>query len=391
MLRTLYIILFSVFLFNFYACGDTGAQKEASVTDNSEGEDPISTAIKVTDAQFEGEKMQLGSLGEHNFATVVTVTGMIDIPPQNKAVITAFSGGYIKHTPLLIGNSVKKGDFLLSLENPEFIQMQQEYLEAVEQLTYLKSEYERQETLLAEQITSQKNFLKAESDYKRNRAVYNGLRKKLQMLNISPENVEKGILTPAATVYAPISGNITQVNVSIGQYVSPSEIIMEIVNTDHIHVELSVFEKDVLRIEKGQEIRFRIPEVSKDYFKADVYLVGTSIDPQSRTVQVHGHLHDDENYNFAMGMFVEADIITEDKMLTSLPDEAVIELEDKYYVLVLDQEGNGTKTFHAKEVKIGARYAGHTAIVDPGEISASDQLLLNGGFHLLGESVGHDH
>lgn len=389
MQRILYITLFSIFLYCFSACGDTNAKNEALTADN---DNKGNTAfIKVTDAQFEGGEMQLGSLGEHNFATVATVSGMIDIPPKNKAVISAFSGGYIKQAPLLIGDSVKKGDALLSLENPEFIQIQQEYLEAVEQLTYLKSEYGRQKTLLAEQITSQKNFLRAESDYKRNLAIYNGLRKKLQMLNISPKNVEKGILTPEATIYAPIAGNITQVNVSIGQYVSPSEIIMEIANTDHIHLELSVFEKDVMNIKKGQKIRFKIPEVSKEYFGAEVYLVGTSIDPKNRTIRVHGHLHDDENHNFTMGMFVEADIITQDKMLTSLPDGAVIELEGEYFVLVLDKEENGEKTFRAKEVKIGERYDGYTAITDPGEVNASDQLLIKGGFHVLGESDSHDH
>src|SRR5690606_17698499 len=141
--------------------------------------------------------------------------------------------------------------------------------------------------------------LRAESDYKRNLAVQNGLRQKLQMLNIEPKNVEKGIFTPEVALYAPIAGSITQVNVSIGQYVSPSEIIMEIVNTDHIHVELSVFEKDVMNIKKGQKIQFKIPEVSKEYFEAEVYLVGASIDPQSRTIRVHGHLHDDENHNLA--------------------------------------------------------------------------------------------
>src|SRR5690606_31969487 len=149
--------------------------------------------------------------------------------------------------------------------------------------------------------------------------------------------------TPEAALYAPIAGSITQVNVSIGQYVSPSEIIMEIVNTDHIHVELSVFEKDVMNIKKGQKIQFKIPEVSKEYFEAEVYLVGASIDPQSRTIRVHGHLHDDENHNLAVGMFVEADILTQDKMLPSLPDGAVIEQDDKYFVLVLDKEEKGER------------------------------------------------
>ena len=384
MLRILYITLFSIFLYCFSACGDADIKKETPAVNNEDNGN--TSTIPVTNAQFEGEKMQLGRLGEQNFATLVNVAGIIDIPPQNKAVISSFSGGYIKYTPLLIGNSVQKGEVLVSLENPEFIQMQQEYLEAVEQLAYLKSEYDRQETLLAEQITSQKNFLKAESDYKRNLATYNGLRKKLQMLNISPENVEKGTLTSEVTIYAPISGYVTEVNVSIGQHVSPSEIIMEIANTDHIHVELSVFEKDVMNIKKDQKIRFRIPEVSKEYYEAEVYLVGTSIDPKNRTVKVHGHLHDDKNHNLALGMFVEAEIFTQDEIRPSLSDGALIELEGKYFVLVLDGEGNGTRTFRPEEVKIGERYNGYTAITDPGNINSSDQILTKGGFNLLGES-----
>ena len=389
MLRILYITLFSVLLYCFSACGGTNTKNEARPNGNENKEE--TTTIRVTDAQFEGEGMQLGSLSEHNFATVVTVSGVIDIPPKNKAVISAISGGYVTHAPLLIGDNVKKGDVLLRLENPEFIQIQQEYLEAVEQLAYLRSEYERQKALLAEQITSQKNFLRAESDYKRNLAVQNGLRQKLQMLNIEPKNVEKGIFTPEVALYAPIAGSITQVNVSIGQYESPSEIIMEIVNTDHIHVELSVFEKDVMNIKKGQKIQFKIPEVSKEYFEAEVYLVGASIDPQSRTIRVHGHLHDDENHNLAVGMFVEADILTQDKMLPSLPDGAVIEQDDKYFVLVLDKEEKGERTFHAQEVKISTRYGGYTAIPDSGDVNPSDQLLVKGGFHLLGETDSHGH
>ena len=280
---------------------------------------------------------------------------------------------------------------MLSLENPEFVQIQQEYQESFEQLSYLKSEYERQKSLVAEQITSQKNFLKAESEYKRTLARYNGLGQKLKMLNISPGNVEKGIIVSEVTIFAPIDGSITKVNVSKGMYVSPSDEIMEIINTDHIHLELSVFEKDVMKIKKNQKIRFRISEASQEYYEAEVYLVGTSIDTDSRTVKIHGHLHDDENHNFAVGMFVEATIITENRVMKALPSESVVTMDNKQYVLSLVSEDNEVNVFKTNRVQTGDGYNGYIAITDVGELKDNDQVIVKGGFNLLGETAGHDH
>ena len=123
--------------------------------------------ISVTKAQFESSKMTLGSLSKQDFPEVVKTTGMIDIPPQSKEVISSFYGGFIKKSSLLIGDKVKKGQALVTIENPKFVDMQQDYLEIKEQLSYLKTEYTRQKTLFDEQITSERNYLKAKSDYKR--------------------------------------------------------------------------------------------------------------------------------------------------------------------------------------------------------------------------------
>ena len=389
MLRIQYILFPLILLLSITGCGET---KTANNTPkNLEENEQHQTTITISKDQFEGENMILGKLETQNFPTLVSVTGSIDVPPQNRAIVSSFTGGYIKRTPLLIGDKVKKGQALITLENPEFVQLQQDYLEVAEQLTYLKSEFERQEKLVAEQISSEKNFLKAKSSYKQNLAIYNGLRKKLQMLNISPNKVEQGILVSQITIYAPISGSITKVNVNKGMYVSPADEIMEIINTDHIHLELSVFEKDILKIKKNQQIRFTIPEASPTYFEAAVYLVGTSIDPDSRTVKVHGHLHHDENYNFAVGMFVEANIITEEKSLLALPNEGVLTMDEKQYVLAVNSQDDQHLILEAKEVKVGDSYNGYTALTDIGNLKKNDQLVVQGGFNILGESGGHDH
>ena len=361
-------------------CGTS--EKKGPSRDNTDNA-IVTKVVKVSKVQFEGSKMQLGTLIEQSFPIFVKATGMIDVPPENKAVINAFVGGYIKKTPLLVGNRVKKGDALVTLENPEFVDMQQEYLEASEQLIFLKSEYERQKTLIKEKITSQKNFLKAESEYKRTLAMCNGLRKKLQMLNIDPKALENGNITSVITLYAPIDGSITNVYVSKGSYISPSDEIMEIVNTDHVHLELSVFEKDIMKIKKEQPIIFTIPEVSKDSYRGEVHLVGTAIDPKTRTIKVHGHLNHEDHTNYAIGMFVEANIATINTMEWALPIEAVVSIEDKQYVLLLISQENGEYSFEQKEVKTGSIFNGLIVIENARDFKESNQILYKGAFNII--------
>jgi len=369
------IFLFSILL--FIACGES-ANKSENTTINIE-----SKLIEISKAQFQASKMQLGKLTAQSFPLVVQSTGMIDVPPQSRAIISSFAGGYVQKTPLLVGNKVRKGQVLATLENPEFVEMQQSYLETAQQLTYLKSEYDRQKTLVEEQISSQKNFLKAESDYKSALAIHNGLKKKLQMLNINISAVEAGNITSEIALYAPIHGSVTKMNISKGTYVSPSDEIMEIINTDHIHLELAVFEKDILKVKEGQKIVFNIPEALEDTFEAEVHLVGTSIDTKNRTVKVHGHLEDDKNHNFGLGMFVDAKIITESNQELALPNDAIITLEDKYYVLLVNSQEQAQYAFDQKEVIIGNSYNGYTRIINIADFTENDQILIKGAFNLI--------
>jgi cobalt-zinc-cadmium efflux system membrane fusion protein len=347
--------------------------------------------IHLSKAQFENAGMEIGELTEKPFATTVQTSGIIDVPPQSRAVVSAFAGGYIKNTPLLIGDKVSKGQRLVTLENPEFITMQQNYLETEAQLSYLKSEYERQKIMLAEKITSQKSYLKAESDYKTAMARSNSLKKNLQMLNINPASVAAGNIVSQVSIYSPIAGNVTQVFVNTGTYVSPADKIMEIMNTDHIHLELKVFEKDLLQLKKDQEILFTVPEASKETFKGEVHLVGTSIDPTTRIALIHGHIAEKDEHNFTAGMFVEAKIVTGTSNHLALPENAVVEMEGKQYVLEIEDETAEEYTLHPAEVEIGATYSGYTNIKNASEFKKDSRFLTKGGFVLLKEEGGGGH
>lgn len=384
-MKHLYIILFAML---FVACGNEKSSDHSNEETIEMEEDHDHTVI--TKAQFESEKMAFGSLSEFDFNDGIKVNGMIDVPPQNKSSISTFIGGYITKTPLLVGSEVKKGQLLVTLQNPEYVEIQQNYLEVAEQLNYLKSEFNRQKTLFDEQITSEKNYLKAQSEYKSNFARYNGLRKKLQMMNISPASVEQGKISSSINLYAPINGFVTKVNVSNGSFVSPSDVILEIVDTHHIHLELSVFEKNIMAIQKGQKIKFQIPEASNETFDADVHLVGTTIDETSRRIKVHGHV-DNEDENFIVGMFVEATIITESSTIMGLPNEAIIPLEEGNFVLIVEEENNNE--FHLEKVKVEIGKETEDAVeILNSEVLKNKQILVKGIGMLLNESEGgHSH
>ena len=379
------IVFFSISI-ALFGCG-----KIDQANLDAEIQEKANEYIKVSEAQFDQSKMSLGKIENIEFPSLISINGMIEVPPQQRAVVMATMGGYIKTTPLLEGDYVNKGDALVTLENPKFIELQQEYLEVNEQLSFFKAEYDRQVKLKEENITSEKSFLKAESEYKTLVAKHTGLEKQLDLLNISPIEVKAGKISSISTIYAPITGSITKINISIGSYVSPADAILEIIDSDHMHLELFVFEKDIMKIKKGQAINFRIPESSKETYKAEVYLVGTSI-LANRTIQVHGHVEDESEHNFLSGMFVEAEIITgSDSSLigiekfAALKDEAIVNNDETSYVLVLAKKENGIYFFKRSTVEVIKNYSGYSAIKTKVNLDTNSQFLINGAFSLLGE------
>ncbi len=343
--------------------------------------------VTLSKQQFEANNMAVGRVSEMRFPEVIQVSGTIDVPPENRAVISAVYGGFVKKTSLLIGDQVRKGDVVAVLENPEFLTLQQDYLMVREQLPYLKSEFERQQTLFEEQISSEKLFLQAQSTYRSTLARKSGLEKQLALLGLNPERITPAELRSEVGVTAPISGKVTQVNISTGSYASRASEMLEIVNPEHLHLELSVFEQDIGKVQKGQPIRFRIPEVSNTEYEGTVYLVGSSID-KNRTVKVHGHLKDESDTSLMVGMFVQADIwvtpgtVTENETLKymALPAEAIGSGTSGSFVLVQEASSETIYSFRKEAVKTGPTTGGFTAITDPGNLKDTDLVLIKGTF-----------
>jgi cobalt-zinc-cadmium efflux system membrane fusion protein len=162
-------------------------------------------------------------------------------------------------------------------------------------------------------------------------------------------------------------------------YITPSDVIIEIVDPGHFHLELSVFEKDVLKIKEGQDILFRIPEAGQILYKGEVILVGKSVEGEERAVKIHGHLAGDEKINFVTGMFVEADILIGKRKSHGLPSEAVLNMGNDHFIFIKTFEEGEKMFFVRRKVEIGQISETLTEILGDHDTS---NILIKGAFNL---------
>lgn len=366
-----------------FLLGCSGGEVQ-QIEEAEEDKGETSSEVVLTQRQLTTSSMELGKLQPYAFGSSIKINGTIDVPPEGRAEISNYYGGYVRNLNLLTGQPVKKGELLFNLENPEYVQMQQDFLETKSQLAYLQSDFERQQTLSEENIASRKNFLKAQADYQTALAQVEGLRKKLTLLNIKAEAVTPENLSSRVSIYAPFSGYVTEVNTVNGAFVSPADIAIKLINTDHIHLDLHVFERNISMLKEGQSIRFRIPDDQEANFEAEVFMIGRAIETDTRMINVHAHLKDEkQNARFTPGMYVEAEIYAEKDSSLALPSEAVIEVEGQYFVLVKKEESEGNMIFEKVEVKPGRTAQGMTEVTNVEDFPESTEFLIKGAFNLI--------
>lgn len=335
--------------------------------------------VILTAAQLNLMDLKVGKIESRMMSSTIKANGMLDVPPQNMVTVSAILGGFVKKTDLLQGMLVKKGQVIAVMEDPAYIQLQQEYLESKSQLDFNEMEYHRQQELAKENINAQKTLQQAQSNFLITKAKVEGLKSKLKMINISVADLENGNIKGDVNLYSPITGYVTQVHVNLGMYVNPRDVMFKIVDTKHLHAEIIVYEKDVLNIKIDQRVRFQLANESTERI-AHVYLVGKEIS-SDRTVRVHCHL-EKEDINLLPGMYLSALFETSSGKVPALPEQAVINFEGADYVFVVKNEAD--QVYKMTKVTKGVTESGFSEIILPEGIDPNSLFVIKGAYDLLG-------
>jgi membrane fusion protein, heavy metal efflux system len=350
---------------------------------NQETATPTESAntVSLTNAQVASAGIELGKVEQRQISGTVKVNGMLDVPPQQLVSVSVPMGGFLKSTSLLQGTRVEKGQAIATVENLDFIQIQQDFLEARNQLELAQVEYNRQQELAKENVNAQKTLQQAKSQFTNWSIKSNALSEKLKLINIKPETIVADHFSSIINLYAPIGGYVTTMNVNIGKFANPGDVLFTIVDTEHLHAELTIFEKDYSRIKVGQKIRFSLTNETKERI-ATVYLIGREI-AADRTVRIHGHL-DKEDKNLLPGMYLKAVIETGGALVNVLPSDAIIDFDDKKYIFISDGGTNAGMNYRFVELQAGNNEMNFTEITVTDEINARDwQVVTKGAYALL--------
>jgi len=283
------------------------------------------------------------------------------------------------------GNAVSKGQTLAVLENQEFIDFQQSYLEAKNKLSFAEAEYNRHTELYKEDVYSQKNLQQVTSEYRNLKAQVKALEQKLALIGINPANLNEDNLTRSISVVSPIAGYVKTVNINIGKFVSPSDILFEIENSDKLFLELTLFEKDAEKVSNGQKISFFINNETEKH-EAIIYQTGKSIHAD-KTYKVYASVPG-KCKNILPGMYVNANIEASSNQVTSLPTEAIVSFDDQDYIFLFDkikmEDGKPFTEYRMIPVKKGVTDGGFTEITLPEGIDYKlVKVVIKGAYNLL--------
>jgi membrane fusion protein, heavy metal efflux system len=360
--------------------------KNAATEDSSEHEVLPLNTVEMNDSQYKEADITLGSAELKVLSSELKVNGLVSVSPQNLVSVSALMGGYIKSTMLVQGSPVYFGQVIAVVENPDFIELQQSYLENKSKLDYAEAEYIRQKDLFSENVNSAKTFQLALSEYKSLQSTVYALEQKLKLIGIDAAKLEADKMSSTISVYSPINGYVKTVNVNVGKYVNPTDVIVEIVNTQNLTLELTVFEKDIDNVSTGQKISFSLPSNPDNKMSALISQVGKAIN-DDKTIKVYATV-DVANKNLLPGMYVNAVIKTKNDSVVALPDEALLSFEDKNYIFIYSErkkEGDKFVTlFKLVEVEKGVSDNGYTEVIFPEGFDLEEsQIVINGAYNLL--------
>src|SRR6056297_3079288 len=345
-----------------------GSEKKASEVSGKADND----IIRFTDQQIKFADIQTEQIKKREIADEVACKGTVKASADNKAKVSAPMEGYVKNILVDYNEFVKVNTPLVTLRHSSYIELQKQYLQVKNRLAYMEKEYQRQKTLQESKASAAKEFQKTESEYKNLKAERTALGKQLDLINITPDAIDEDNIINTITVFSPIQGFVNNINVSIGQYITPEKVMIDMLNRENFKINLQVYEKDIHKIQEGQKVLFSCsdPDSKGEVNKAKVISIGQQVNEETKTFNVYAKPITCYR-NLRDGLFINANIRTQSDSAWVLPGNAVVQGPDETYVFI-STENN---TFRKQEIETGKSEQDYIEIKDHQQLEELDIVV----------------
>lgn len=339
--------------------------------------------------------LKVGDFSLLNMDETIKATGTLGLPPNSFSSVSPKAEGFIRDSKIYVeGNYIKKGALLAYLEHPSFIAKQQEYLEIKARLSFLNKDLIRQKALVAANAGIAKKIEQLESDIAIQSAKKAGLAKHLEYLGFNVNKLSIDNIRQRIAITSPISGYITHIDMHNGMYVRPEQALLEVIDDHHLHLELQVFEKDIVLLKEDQKIEYTIPAFGNKLYEGEVHIIGKEFDKAAKTLVVHGHLVG-EQPTFIKDLYVEANIWTGNHEIQALPKEAIsVDGVDSYIFFTLSSDEKAPWHFERVQVIPTKESRGYVGVKLLSPIPDDAKIVLKGAYYVgtvIKPGEAHEH
>ena len=338
---------------------------------------PTETTITLQKAQLNNIAITTDALVERSIGNIIKANGMIDVPPESMITISAPMGGYLKYTKLLPGMKINKGQVLAILEDQQFIQMAQDYLSAKNKLELGKIDFQKQKELYSAKAISEKSYLESKSNIEIQNIQVQSLSEKLKLIGIDPSKLSAEKISSKVEVLSPINGYVSKVNVNVGKYLSPNDILFELINPDDIHLNIQIFQKDIPYVSVGQKVIAYTNEHPEIKHKAEIILTGRGLN-ESKAVDVHCHF-EKADHDLLPGMFMNVEIESSLKKTMVINESSILRYENNNYLVLAVNDS----TFELYPVTTGLSEKPYIEIVNPSAKLLQSKIVNSGAYKIL--------
>lgn len=354
-----------------------GCQSETSTKEEVVEDTSAENIIQLSELQQQTIGLKMDTVGIVNIPTTKQLNGFVDVPPEKKITLSAPIGGFVDQLTVLNGMKVKMGQFLLSLKDQSFIQLQEQYLSTYHQWKVDEANYKRQEALSAEKINSMKSLEQARATYEASSVMLSGMRERLRMMNVNINSLEAGNINPIYRMYAPIDGYITSISVNKGKYVSNAEALLDIVDLSAAYAVINVFEKDLAFVKLGQNVSIQLSD-GVSVLPAKVKYIGRAIN-EDRSITVIAEFAEKSD-KIIPGMYLTAFVELSNHELLGVPNNAIVNYQMEKYVFVATEDA-----YSFAPVKITTKETNQqfTGIENNEQLNRGTSIVVVGAYDLL--------
>ena len=373
-MKTFYTFLLTTIILS--SCGTN----PKSTTTKEDSVDVASNIVQLTKEQASLAQLELAPIEQGKMKGMTHLNGVIDVPPTGIASVSIPMGGYIQDINLIPGTFVKKGQVLATVKDPAYVQLQENYLATKAKLSYLQQDLDRQKALLTQEAVSKKSFQQIQADYNTNAIQLKALSEQLKLINIQPENLTTEKMSSLVQLVAPIAGYISKVNINRGKYVTPSDILLEIINPNDIHAAITIYEKDIANFKVGMKGTVTLTQDPAKKYPVSVLAVAHNIN-EDKTALLHCHF-EKIPANVLPGMFLTADMVVETKDAVLIPIVSVQRFQGKDYIFIQSAEN----VFEVKEIQVIQSNATFVTVSNTDANAwIGKQIVVKNAFSLLGK------